>query len=168
MDLPIETQWPLYDRILQFDRRFETRADDGIVVGVLYQGRFRPSTLARDELMQFASRTSLQLGGRDVRLVAIEVTTLREVELELVERGVDVVYFTPLRGAPLRELAGLSVEHRMVTLTGVREYMDSGVGIGLGLRGGRPEILVNLSSCQAQGVELSSELLKLVTFVTTK
>ena len=163
MALPIPVQWGLYDNILAFDRTFADRGEDGLVVGVLYQSRFRPSALAHAELLDMAQAGQLQLGKRDVRIVSIEVTTLRQAEVELLEQNVDVVYVTPLRAVSIADLTQLSIEHRLVTLTGVREFWEQGLAIGLGLRGGRPEILVHLESCRAQGLELSSELLNIAT-----
>jgi len=163
MALPIEVQWSLYDRILAFDRGFSERADGGIVVGILFQSRYRESLNARNQLLDLAQRTPARLGGRSVRLVSIEATTPREIGAQLREEGVDVLYITPLRALDLSAIAEISSEQRVLTLTGVREYVHMGVGLGLGLRGGRPEILVNLRSCRAQGAELSAELLKLST-----
>jgi hypothetical protein len=157
----MELQWSFYEKILQFDRGFEARVHDGIVIAALYQERFRPSLRARDEIMGLAQQSDLGFGGHDVTLVPIDVTSLEEVERQLIEHGADILYFPPLRAAPLRELARLAVEHRLVTITGVADYLDSGIGIGLTLRVGRPVILVNLESCRAQGVQLSAELLQI-------
>jgi hypothetical protein len=161
MAMPLESQWALLDRILAYDRTFDDRASDGLVVGVLYQSRYRPSLAAHDEILGLSRRLSLQLAGRNVRIVSIEVTTPFEVAAQIAEAGVDALYFTPLRAARIEELAAVSIEHRLATLTGVREYVGLGVAIGLDLRGGYPEILVNLAQSRSQGMDLSSELLKL-------
>jgi hypothetical protein len=46
-----------------------------------------------------------------------------------------------------------------VTLTGMPEYVEAGVAIGIGERGGRPLIRVNLDASRAQGASLAAELL---------
>jgi hypothetical protein len=167
MALPIEAQWHLYDNILAYDRGFASRTDDGLVVGILYQSRFRVSLNAHDDLLRMGDEGPLRLGGHEVRFVSIEVTTQTEVSLRLDQEGVDVVYITPLRASDPRGLAQLAAEHGIVSLTGVREYVTQGVAVGLGLRGGRPEILVNLTSCRAQGMELTAQLLHLATVIET-
>ena len=163
MALPLADQWRLYDNIMSFDRLFEDRAEDGIVVGVLYQSRYRPSARVREDLEQMDEDGVLNLAGRKVRLVPIEFTTARELERRLVETEADVLYIAPLRGAAMQELTALSDEYDVCTLTGVPDYVRLGIAVGLGLRGERPEILVNLGSSRDQGMDLSSQLLRIAT-----
>jgi hypothetical protein len=51
------------------------------------------------------------------------------------------------------------------TVTGVPHYVEDGLGIGIDLRGGRPEIMVNLVASRAEGGDLDAQLLKLARIV---
>ncbi len=166
MALPAETQWSLFDRILGFDRALGERTGDGLVVGVVYQGRNRVSSTARGDLLDAARDGSGRILTSDrVRLVSIDLTSISELRREVSEEAVDLLYITPLRAQDASEIADMARGSGVPTLTGVREYMEEGVCLGLGVRGGRPEILVNLDVCRAVGMDLNSELLKLATVV---
>lgn len=166
MALPAENQWSLFDRILGFDRNLEERTEDGMVIGVFYQSRYRVSASARGELVQAAQGASGRiLDLEHVRLVSLEANSEEEMRRRLEEEGVDLLYVTPLRAQEASEIAEVATGLRIPTLTGVPEYMAEGICLGLGLRGGRPEILVNLPVCRSVGMDLNSELLKLATVV---
>lgn len=167
MALPAMTQWSLFDRILAFDRTFAERAEDQLVVGIMYQRRNRVSSTAREEILA-ASR---EIPGRvldpeQVRFVSLEPSSTTSLRRRMKDEGVDVLYLTPMRAQNAAQIAAVASELSVVTLSGVREYIDDGVGIGLGSRGGRPEILVNLEVCRSVGMDLNSELLRLATVVS--
>ena len=167
MALPIPTQWSLFDRILGFDRALDVRSDDGLVLGVVYQGRNRVSTTARAEIVTAAREGSGRILNADgVRVVSLQASSPAELRRRLSEEGVDLIYITPLRAQDASEIAEVAMSLRIPTLTGVREYMEEGLCLGLGLRGGRPEILVNLDACRSVGMDLNSELLKLATVIS--
>lgn len=166
MALPAETQWSLFDRILAFDRTFPERLEDGLVVGVLLQERYRASINARDEFIAASRAIPARVLFEDrVRFVSLELTSPGELRRRLEEEGVDVLYLTPVRAQDISQISELSERLGIVTLTGVPEFVEEGIGIGLGLRGGRPEILVNLGVCRSAGMNLGSELLKLATVI---
>lgn len=167
MDLSVADQWHLFDNVPAFDRTFDERGAEPRVVGVLYRSQFRPSALARSELDDLYEENAVTLGGRETRLVAIELTTTGELEGALIEEAVDLLYIPPRRGGVIADIARLSDEHRVATLTGVRDYVDLGVAVGIGLRGDRLEVLVNRDASRAQGMDLGSQLLAVTSVLTT-
>ena len=50
-------------------------------------------------------------------------------------------------------------------MTGVPEYVDQGVAVGVGIRKDRPLIIVNLEQARAEGSVFSSQLLALARIV---
>jgi hypothetical protein len=168
MAAPVETQWSVFDRILTFDRAFEARNGDGIVVGILVQSRNRASVTARDQVVAAAETIpALILGGDHVRFVFIEAGDRASMKENLERESVSVLYVTPLRAADLAGISQVVAELDIITLTGVRDYVELGIGLGLDIRGGKPEILVNLEACRASGMDLSSEVLKLATVISS-
>lgn len=167
MVVPVQTQWSLFDRILAFDRTFADRAEDELVVAIMYQARNRVSATAREEFLAAARGTPGRILDQElVRFVSFEPGSSESMRRRLEAEGVDVLYLTPMRAQNAARIAAAASELRVVTLSGVPEYVDDGVGIGLGSRGGRPEILVNLEVCRSVGMDLNSELLKLATLVS--
>ena len=54
---------------------------------------------------------------------------------------------------------------RFRTITGVPEYVDQGLAVGIGIRRDRPLIIVNLEQARAEGAAFSSQLLALARIV---
>jgi hypothetical protein len=50
-------------------------------------------------------------------------------------------------------------------MSGVPRHVASGLALGVGLRGGRPRILVHVEASRLEGADLSAELLKLAEIV---
>ncbi len=59
-----------------------------------------------------------------------------------------------------------SPEHgKILTLTGVPEYVEKGLSIGVWIKGERPALLINLAASKAEGADLDSQFFNLVTIV---
>ena len=161
MDVPVARQVPLLTRVLSFDRSLEGAAP--LVVAVVYQDQNRASRQARDAFARALAARPATVHGRPVRLVSVEMGPSLAGRLR--RAGADVAYVTPVRGASVRSVAREAGSAGVLTLTGVRSYVGSGVAVGVGLRDGRPEILLNRRAAEASGADLSSRLLQLATIV---
>ncbi len=164
MDVPVAQQVPLLTRVLSFDRALGGAAP--LVVAVVYQERNRASRQAYREFAQtLAARGVTTVQGRPLRVVPVPVGAGPSVRAPLDRAGADVAYVAPLQGLDVRALAEAASRGGVLTLTGVRRYVDAGVAVGVGRRGGRPEILLNRRAAAAAGADLSSRLLQLATIV---
>ena len=76
-----------------------------------------------------------------------------------------MLYVSPLRATPLRDVITASRAMRVTTVTGVPRYVESGLAIGVDMKGERPEIVINLAASRAEGADLTSHLLKLARVV---
>jgi YfiR/HmsC-like len=69
-----------------------------------------------------------------------------------------VVYIMPGTAS----LKSQSASKGVLSISGVTSYVENGnVAIGLGVEGGKPKIIINMSQLKAEGQELSSDLLKI-------
>jgi hypothetical protein len=50
-------------------------------------------------------------------------------------------------------------------VTGVPEYVERGLAIGVGVKGERPEIVINLDASRAEGAELNAQVLRIARIV---
>ena len=157
MAVPVDLQFSLFYRILTYDRTLERRAADGLVIGVVFQRRFRESALARDLAIR---QLPPDAAGFRVRFVSIDLDDV-DLASAAVEGGCDVLYVTPLRAVSLRTVTSVSRARGLLTLTGVAAYVEQGLAVGIGLRGDRPEILVNVAASRAEGADFSAQLLGL-------
>lgn len=164
MPVPIQAQASLLFRIAEFDRNLVAGVGHEIVIGILYQPRFRESSNARHELASILHGRAT-IAGVPVRYVAVELSEVPGLRDVLLRDSVDVLYITPLRAQPVREITAVTRDIAVVTWTGVPEYVSRGVAVGIGDLGGRPRILVNSNAARLEGAAFSSELLKLATIV---
>jgi len=155
-------QITMFDKILQYDRAFHDRVGEEVVIGIVFQERFRASLRAKQTLRDAVTNDDVTtVNGVPVRFVDVELADDGLFEDTLSQDEFDLLYVMPLRARALEELLVVSRAHHIATLTAVPEYVARGIGIGLGVRGGKPEIIVNQAACEAEGVDLSSQLLRL-------
>jgi len=163
VDVPVEVQLPLFSKILTYNRAMQSRAGDRIVLGILYQHTFKGSAAVKDEIVKVIAETrDATLGGIPVTVELIDLAGAAEVGSALDARKVTVAYIAPLRAYDLETLLDATRQRKILTLTGVSNYVERGVSIGIGMRDQRPQILVNLPSAKAEGADFNSHFLKLV------
>jgi hypothetical protein len=168
-DMPVspDRQLALFPKILEFDRNLRSRVGDEVLIGVLYQRSFNESRNARDELLAAVEQQSLTtIAGTPVRFVSINVDG-RSLTAAVAMLQLDLLYVTPLRAFDVEQISRLSRQLAFVTLTGVPDYVaEVGIAIGIGSRGGKPEIVINLPACEAGGVDFHSQLLQLALVIS--
>jgi hypothetical protein len=79
------------------------------------------------------------------RFVSIDLENGESVRQAIERHDVDILYVAPLRGVNLQGMLGSCRDKQVVTFTGVRNYLEDGVAVAIGMRGGKPEIVVNLT-----------------------
>jgi len=161
MAVPTSLQLSLFLKILTYERNLKKRADDEVVAGIIYQGKLRKSLRARNELMDSARRaSSLEIDDIPVRCVSIDID-VENVAEAVSKHGVDILYVAPLRAVEIGAIGKICSKNHIISLTGVPEYVESGLAVGIGLEDGSPKILINLKSAKKEGADFDSELLNL-------
>jgi len=150
-------------RVLEFDRGRSTQDREGIVVGVVFQQGYRASLLLEREVAAAIER--LEEEGTPVRMISIPVDDTDLSAALLGDTSFDLIYVAPLRAHSIDRITDLSRSEDIITMTGVEEYVERGISVGITSRGARPEILVNLEAARHEGADFSSELLKLTRIV---
>ena len=164
-DLSVAVQFPLILKILQFDRNLGSRAGAEIVIATVFQGRYRASARARDDVRRAAEGVPGQrVADLPVRVVDID---LEQVNLKdaLDRLDVDVLYVTPLRATDIATIAEVTRELQIASITGVEDYVHQGIAVGIDVFREKPRVLVNLKASKAEGVDFSSRLLSLAQVV---
>lgn len=158
--VPGRLQAELFVKILSYDRRLPESAGKDVVLGVLVQRRYRASLEAADDLVAGIAALEMPSASEPrLRPILVELDDGAGLGARLDELGVEVLYVTPLRALAIQEITAAARARGVRTLTGVPAYVREGLAIGLGVRGERPEILINLIAARAEGAELSSRLL---------
>jgi hypothetical protein len=164
MPVPVERQFLLLLKVVTFDRSLPARleSDDELVIGVVYQRKHRVSLRTRDELQRAARVSTIgDIDGTPIRIVDIETEDGAGLEEAIQKSRADILYVAPLRLVEPSAIAAITRDLRVMTYTGIPEYVNEGIAVGIGLRNSRPRILVNLPACEEEGVDFSSRFLQL-------
>ena len=165
--VPVELQISLFKKVMTFDRNLEKRSGGELVVGVLFQSRFRRSLSVKNEFFGCLEKMPRDtLGQLPVKFEAIDLSETADWQAEASARHVNVLYLAPLRAIDVKEIFHVSQSRRWVTWTGVIEYVDAGCSFGIVLKGDRSSIKINLAASRSEGMDFSSQLLKLVQVVS--
>jgi len=166
MAVPMDIQYPLLLKVLSAERGFRARVGKELVIGILHQPRFRRSIDAKETLAEVIAKTPVTpLQTIPVRAVAVAIDGESELAAALADTTIDLCYVTPLRAINVTAVAAATAARRIMTCTGVPEYVEEGVAVGVDAKGGRPQILINLAAAKTEGIEFPSQLLRLATIV---
>jgi hypothetical protein len=162
MLVPVKKQLDYFLKVLEFDRLLPRHQEDGLTIAVLYQDSFRPSLETRTEFAHACKDyNNLEVSGMPVRVIFIPWQGLADLDARLEQDEITALYVTPLRGVPIDKLRRLARIHQVTTLTGVPEYVQAGLSVGIGMAFERPKVLINLATARAEGADFSSQLLRL-------
>jgi len=161
--VPVEVQMPLFAKLLDFNRSLPASREEVVILGIAYQRRY-PASAATATAVRNAVR-QLPLGGRLFRVVLIDMDESESLATEMARQRVRVLYVSPLRAVEISAISKAARPAGILTLTGVPGYVRAGLAIGLDLRDGRPQILVNLEAARAEGADLDARLLQLASIV---
>jgi len=159
--VPVNLQFPLFSKILTFDRNLKPRVGKEIVIGIVYQRKFRRSLNVKNELVETMSKSPVKkVENIPIRQVSIDIDRV-DLANAVVKNNIDVLYITPLRAIGMETITSVSRAKQVLTLTGVPDYVESGLAVSIGIKGKKPQIIINLAAAKAEGVNFSSQLLKL-------
>jgi hypothetical protein len=168
MPIATDVQVTLLLKILTYDRSFTYKAKSGVSIGVVYAASDPDSVRAKDEVMSTLAR----LEGRTIKnlpitYAAIEYRDPASLEKAVRANRVNVFYVAPGNAQSLAPLLKLSRTYAITTVTGVPEYVNrpGGIAIGIGSKGNKPDILINLPSSRSEGSEFDASLLRIATVV---
>lgn len=166
MPVPADLQAGLLLKLLPFDRALKERAGAEVVVVVVYQPRFRLSSEAKSVFIRTLEHDAAgHIGGLPLRLVELPLDESTDFAAALQRAAADVVYLAPLRAVDITALARAARQARILSFTGVPEYVIQGAMVGVAERRNRPSLVINLGAARAAGVDLRSELLNIAQIV---
>ena len=161
MAVPVEIQYPLFLKILTFDRNLKTRVGKEIIIGIVYQGKFRSSLKTKDELVDVIKKSSIKnVHDIPIKQVSINIDE-NDLESTASKLEIDVLYITPIRAVDIESITKLSRKKKIITLTGVTDYVKAGISVVIDVKDNQPQIVINLPGAKDEGVDFSSQLLRL-------
>ena len=167
MSFPPDVQITLLLKILTYDRSFAVKAKSQVMIGVVYVAGDAESVKAKDDILKtlqlFADRP---IKGVPIKAVALEYKDPKSLAETVRSQGINVFYIAPGNANTLNELLRVSHTRGITTATGVPEYVQRGVAIGIGKKADqKPDILINLPSSRQEGSEFDASLLRIANIV---
>ncbi len=158
----MEFQLPILLKILTYDRNFEKKVGDKLVIGIVYDSKDDDSK----EVKEKASDVLDGLSEKTVKNVPFSYVDVDYCSKEFLESSVkskeiDVLYIAPGRSWYLKSILQISQKHEILTMSGITDYVKKGVSVGIGAKEKKPEIWINLESARAEGSDFDAKLLKL-------
>lgn len=160
--VPVNVQIPLILKIMTFDRHFNANPGNRVIIGIIYQSNVRSSVNIKDEFVREITRSAAKdIRGTPVTCVPLDISGEMSLAESVLQEHVRLLYVTPLRSVSLQSILAVSRVYQIPTLSAVGEYVESGLSVGLVANGPRAQILINLPASREEGIEFSSQLLKL-------
>jgi hypothetical protein len=167
MPVPANIQVPLILKILTFDRNFSHKITSSLCIGIVYDPLNPVSHQAKTEiaqtLEQYTTKTIRQL---PIKYVSLEYSGEQPLDEIASVNDINVFYIMPGTAEYLPALLRVSQAHQITTVTGVPDYVEQGVAVGIGVKKNRkPGILINLPASKSQGNAFEANLLRLAVVV---
>lgn len=166
MPVPVDVQFNLFMKIFSFDRNLTGRVENEIVLGVLYQKKYRESLTTKNKIEDMVKiYNSLPEIKTPVNFVPLEIKQDTDINEMLSRQNLDVLYLCPVRAVDITQISTECRNLKISSVTGVPEYLIHGISVGLDIKGQKPQILINLDSARLEGSDYSSQLLKLAKII---
>lgn len=166
MPVPVDLQNSLFMKVLTFDRNLKKYDKEEIIIGILYQSKYRNSLNAKNQLLTATNEIAdRKINSIPYRYIPIEVGDMSEIETAIINAGVRILYITPMRNVDFSTIGRVCRANQILTITGVPEYVESEFAVGIGIRSERPIILINLAEAKAEGADFTSQILKLAKII---
>jgi hypothetical protein len=156
----MEKHASLLVRVAQFDRAFDAKSQDGLVIGVLFQGTNPASVQEKDEFSAAMSAIEFR-DAQDRPVDIVEIQADRALGSSLDAAGVDVLYVAQLLDVDLRWLTDSTRSRGILTFTSQTGYVEQGLAVALEPGHPEPRILINLTAVDSEGSDFRPGLLKM-------
>jgi hypothetical protein len=162
--VPLGLQVELFSKVADYDKTLPGRAEGVVRVLVVTRRGLPESASAAARVLNALSNTP-RIAGLIHEDSSFEFTDAAELSAICRTRSIGILYMTPgladVDDVVAKALVGVPV----LSVSASAEGVPNGIVLGFDLVGGKPKLLVNLSSCRNQGVRLSADVLKIATVI---
>ena len=155
--VPSNLQAAIFYKVLAYDYNIQTKSGDEITIYVVIDNK---TTGQRDAIEAgFKKIAGQKLAGKTIKLAVI---TAGELDDAIVSSSGEIIYVPDgATDSTVTKVLQIARNNKHATLCGNEGLAERGVAIGLTVEGGKPKIVINLPASQAQGMKLSSKVLRL-------
>lgn len=165
MEVPVDIQVRFFSRILLFDRNLAGRVGGEIVLGIVYQSRFKRSLMVKEKFIEIISSSGINsINNIALRLIPVDLHKT-ELQRAIAENRINLLYVAPLQAVEIEQIAEVCRERKILSFCAVPQYLLSGLTLAIDQKGSHPEIVINLLSAKEAGADFSAQLLKLARII---
>jgi hypothetical protein len=140
MPVPENIQAALLPKVLKFNTTLSEKKTVRMLI--VYDNNSR---ISKDEFL------------KELRSV-FEVKAISSNEIEQNITNTDLVYFMP----GLQDKALICKKYKVLSVSGISQYVEDGqVSLAFGILNNKPKIYINIKSLEAEGQNLSSDILRI-------
>ncbi|MCD6595793.1 YfiR family protein [bacterium] len=159
-EVRMDLQVNLLLKILKYDRNISQRGTEGLKLGVLYNPDNKKSLRAKQDFeKKFNSLDDKSI--KDIQILLIPIKGFGELSKSIKSYGINLLYIAPGFDNEISKIIDICSTNKILTMTGVPAYTDNGIAVGLGIKNGKPEIIINTTVSKSIGADFSSNILKL-------
>ncbi len=158
---PMDVQLKIIPKVLSLDKNFTSREEGDFKVGVIYSSMQRTSVQIKDEFEDAAINKNMFVKKTKVKTSFIDVSKITNIEQFLVDNKIDVIYITPLRGVDISSIAKICKQEKILTVTGVLDYMQNDISVSFDIKKKKLQIVINNNAAKREGTNFSSRLLRI-------
>lgn len=159
-DVPMEIQYTLLLKIITFDKEFHKKFNDKVVIGIVYQGNFKNSVNQKNELVEIIKEKNFLVEGKKVEYQLLDISGNNISDL-ITGSKAKIIFVLPLKGINIKDIPEITKKEKILSFTGIPEYIKNGIAVGIDIKEGKPSIVINLGTSKREGTEFNSQLLKL-------
>lgn len=162
VSVPVNIQIQLIQKIFSFDRNFRSRIKGEIVFLVIYQRNYRASLNIKNEINELVQTQEYQSYQEfNIKYKYLNIETTSDLERYLSNNYVSVIYICPLKIIDISGISEITQSKKIISIASVPDYIEDGISVGFEIKEDRPQIYINLKQAKSEGIDFSSQLLKL-------
>lgn len=153
-------------RVLAYDKALEERTPDEVATVVLLARNADASHVARARWQAgFALLPKVKVGGRPVRVVAIDFEGARSLDTLVAALAPTAMIVMSDLAADVPAIRAASRAHHVLTIADREELVRAGLAVGLVAGHEHDEIVIDVDAARAEGVRFGAGLLQLARIV---
>jgi YfiR/HmsC-like len=160
--VPAEIQAELLAKLEGYDRGFAGRAGDTARILLVVKPGSTKSQVSAEEMRGALGRLDRIAGLPHVETIVPYAGAPALAQRCRAEK-IAVVYFTAGFDDEIEALRVALTDDNVLSLAAVSDYVPRGIVLGFDLESGKPKILINLEQAKRQGINFSSDVLRLMT-----
>ena len=165
--VPLKNQALLMLRILAYDHNLGSRIDSGhVTIVVTYKtGNTDSEDIANGmvAILQDVAK-STTIANNAITIVRVGYSD-KTFDGDLARAKGAALYVAPGLGDSVGAITAVSAKRKLLTFTGVPDYVGAGVSIGFANDGGKPVISVNIPASKNEGADLDVALLRVAKII---